>query len=171
MIISHAGCRTRRSMGNGCHQTRLLYHEDTTLIGSHPDSTLLILKDIVSPGCGIFAGLIIGDEIEQLSGSSVIKVDAVVCTDPNISIPIFINLAHTVVCQRSRRIVLLIPYYILIFGYGTLRTDTLGITNQSVGTAHPPFAIAGLEDGMQKVTLSRKSNLIERSETIEGMGR
>ena len=68
------------------------------------------LKNIISPGSRILAGLVIDDEVEQLSRTLLIEVDAVVCTDPYIPLPVFINLAHTVVSKRSRRIVLLIPY-------------------------------------------------------------
>ena len=94
-----------------------------------------------------------------------------VCTDPHIALLIFINLAHTVVSQRSRRIVLLIPYHILIFRSCTLHAHSLCIVNQTIGSAHPPVAATGLKNGMQTVALARESYLIERSEAIEGMGR
>ena len=94
-----------------------------------------------------------------------------VCTDPYIPLLVFINLAHTVVSKRSRRVVLLIPYHILIFRSCTLHAHSLCIVNQAVGSAHPPVTAAGLKDSMQTVALAREGNLIERSEAIVGMGR
>ena len=42
--------------------------------------------------------------------------------------------------------------------------------NQTVGTAHPPFAVTGLEHGMQTVALTRHRYLIERHITVIGVG-
>ena len=75
----------------------LVKYEDATLIRCHPHSAHLILKNIISPGSRILAGLVIDDEVEQLSRTLLIEVDAVVCTDPYIPLLVFINLAHTVV--------------------------------------------------------------------------
>lgn len=83
-------------------------------------------------------------------------------TDPYIAVMVFINLAYTVMTQREGRAVLLVPCHILI------AISIPGEMNQTVGTAHPPFAVTGLEHGMQTVALTRHRYLIERYITVIG---
>ena len=150
--------------GLATQQSRFIHHEDTTLIRAHPYPALLVLENIISPGGRILATLIVDDEVAHLMRIAVIEVDAVVGTDPYIAVMVFINLANTVMTQREGRAVLLVPCHILI------TFSIAGETNQTVGTAHPPFAVTGLEHGMQTVALTRHRNLIERYITVIGVG-
>ena len=95
---------------------------------------------------------------------AVIEVDAVIGTDPYIAVTVFINLANTVMRHREGRAVLLVPCHILI------TFSIAGETNQTIGTAHPPFAVTGLEHGMQTVALTRHRYLIERHIAVIGVG-
>ena len=159
MIIGDAGScapsRRSRILIDGSLQSRLIHHEDTSIIGCHPHLAVLILHDVVSPSGGILARIVIDDEVHHLLCSSIKEIDAMVGTYPHIAIMVFIYLAHSVVSERIVLIVLLIPYVALAY--------------QSVGTAKPPVAILGLDDGMQAVALARKGYLVERSICIIGM--
>ena len=150
--------------GLAAQKSRLIHHEDTALIRTHPYPALLVLENIVSPGSRILATLIVDDEVAHLTGTAVIEVDAMVGTDPYIAVMVFINLAYTVMTQREGRAVLLVPCHILI------AFSIPGEMNQTVGTAHPPFAVTGLEHGMETVALTRHRNLIERYIAVIGMG-
>ena len=150
--------------GLAAQKSRLIHHKDTALIRTHPYPALLVLENIVSPGSRILATLIVDDEVAHLTGTAVIEVDAMVGTDPYIAVMVFINLAYTVMTQREGRAVLLVPCHILI------TFSIPGKMNQTIGTAHPPFAVTGLEHGMETVALTRHRNLIERYIAVIGMG-
>ena len=63
------GCDGRGTrVSNGSHEFLLVDDEDTAHIGSHPDTSLSVFQDVVSPGGGILATLVIDDEVHHLLG-------------------------------------------------------------------------------------------------------